>query len=520
MSLFGRLLGFKDPSPNVLRIAAVVLTIGSVWSIAFQISTTFWMIYIAEALGGGDILLGLGLVGILVMVRLAIQTLLDFPTGGIGDWLGQRWIVASALVCYSLSFWLTSTVTPTTPFPVFLLIYILMGLGASQESGAVEAWFDNNYRVAMPHDQDRKQFGVFSARRGMLFQLVSTIILIPGSFIALLYSRALIFQVQAVLFIGLAIMSLLFIRDLPGARQEPKKRPSLREYGGLLKDGLKFVGSSRFVTFTFIGQMFMWAVGITWWNILLFPFYFGYLLSDIAVATFRTTMFAPMVVAAERSGTWSKRFDPVKWIPRFNLIYFGSLGFFFGLVLITLVFPSYIAAAPFITLYLPFTAFPILTLPLSSVVPIFLIYILFVLTDALGRITEILNQRVMIDVFPNRIRNCMYSLRPTVAMLFALPVIFTISQLIPVFGFPLIFSICGFLALIGALLIRKGFSYPIPKDRTILEEISRDKEAVEATHQPHEDIPTTPPEPIEVPANGLEPTETPEEKIEETTGKP
>ncbi len=507
MSLFGRLLGFKDPSPNVIRIAAVVLTIGSVWSIAFQISTTFWMIYIAEALGGGNILLGLSLVGVLVMVRLAIQTLLDFPTGGIGDWLGQRWIVASALVCYSLSFWLTSTVTPTTPFHIFLLIYILMGLGASQESGAIESWFDNNYRIAMPQDKDRKQFGVFSARRGMTFQLVSTLILIPGSFIALLYSRALIFQVQSVLFIGLAIMALLLIKDLPGARQETKKRPSLREYGGLLKDGLKFVGSSRFVTFTFIGQMFMWAVGITWWNILLFPLYFGYLMSDIAVAAFRTSMFAPMVVAAERSGQWSKRFDPVKWIPRFSLIYFGSIGFFFGLVLITFAFPTYIAAAPFITVFLPFTAVPILTLPFSSVVPIFLIYVLFVVTDAIGRVSGILNQRVMIDVFPNRIRNCMYSLRPTIAMLFALPVIFLNSQLIPLFGFPLTFGICALIGLTGALLIRKGFSYPIPKDKTIIEEISREKEAAKATQQPHEDIPTTHPE-------------IPEEKLEETASKP
>ena len=499
MVRFSRLLGFKDPSPGAIRIASIMLLLGSTWSIAFQISTTFWMIHIATSLGGGNFLVGMGLVGVLVVIRIAVQTLLDYPTGGIGDWIGQRYIIASALLCYALAFFLTSISGVGTPFFIFVIIYVLMGLGASQESGAMGAWFDNNYRVVMPQDKDRKEYGVFWARAGMMFQLVSTLVLIPGSYLALILQRTWVFQIQAIFFIGLAIMSMILIRDLPGARKE-SEYSGFREYGRLLKDGIKFVGSSKFVTYTMLGEMLMWAIGITWWEILLFPLYFSYLLSDIGVSTFRTSMFAPMVVAAERSGVVAKRFDPKKWIPRLRFIQFGSFIFFLGLVAITAFFPpADPVTAAFITLFIPFTAIPYMTLPLLSILPIILIWVLFVGTDTIGRITDVLNGRVMLDVFPNRIRNCMYSLRPTIAMLLSVPLILLLSNLIPIARFPIVFAISAIVAGLGAVLIRKGFTYPIPRDESIEEQIGKpDDEIPLAPSEEADEIPT--PVPVEVPA--------------------
>ena len=266
--------------------------------------------------------------------------------------IGQRWILAGALVCYAFAFWLTSTATASTPFIIFVIIYALMGLGASQESGAMPAWFDNNYRVVMPQDKDRKQYGVFWSRAGMMFQLVSTLILIPGSILALIFNEAWVFQVQAIIFIALAVMMLVLVRDLPGARKKESEHGGFREYGRLLKDGIKFVGSSRFVTLTMMGEMLMWAIGIVWWEILLFPLYFGYLLSNVAVATFRTSMFAPMVIGQERSGVVSQRFEPKKWIPRLRFIQFGSIAFFMGLVAITSIFAPPAASAAFFSAFL------------------------------------------------------------------------------------------------------------------------------------------------------------------------
>lgn len=486
MSRFSRMLGFKDPSPNVMRLASTVLLLGSTWSIAFQISTTFWMISIATALGGGNYILGMGMVGFLVIVRIAVQTLLDYPTGGIGDWIGQRWIMAGALVCYGIAFWLTSMATIATPFIFFIIIYALMGLGASQESGAMAAWFDNNYRVAMPQDKDRKQYGVFWSRAGMVFQLISTLVLIPGSIIALMFGESWVFQVQAVIFIVLAVLALVLVRDLPGARKQESEHGGFRAYGRLLKDGIRFVGSSRFVTLTMMGEMLMWAIGIVWWEILLFPLYFGYLLSNVAVATFRTSMFAPMVIGQERSGVVSQRFEPKKWIPRLRFIQFGSIAFFMGLVAITSIFPPPAASAAFFTIFIPFTAAPFMTLPFLSVVPIILIWVLFVGTDTIGRIAGVLTGRVMVDVFPNRIRNCMYSLQPTIAMLLSIPFILLISQLLtflPILKFPIVFTIAALVAFTGAMLVRQGYKHPIPKDESIEEVIGKPTDELPAVSE-------------------------------------
>ncbi|MFX1563322.1 MAG: hypothetical protein ACFFDP_08440 [Promethearchaeota archaeon] len=466
MSMLAKLFGLEGASEAGLHLAKIMAILLPAFAASFQISTTFWMIFMAESLGGGNYLAGITMVGILVVVELAIQTALDYPTGAIGDWIGQRWVIASAMICYSAAFMLASQITYSTPFSVFLAIYALMGLGASQESGAFSAWFDNNYRIAMPHDTDRKQYGVFSGRLGMLFQVVSTLVLIPGSLLALLMQRTWVFQLQAYMMIFLAVIVLFVIRDLPGVRDVKEKRPTLREYGGLLKDGVLFTVSSPFVAFTFFGEVLMWATGTIWWNLLLFPLYFSYLLTDIAVSGFRTSVFLPQAVTLERSGIWSRRFDPVKWIHRFRLLQFCGFLFYLVIALSTLFFPPPVTVT-IITFYFPFTFIPIFQIPIESIIPIILIFIIFLITSLFESFSNILTQRVMIDVFPTRIRNSLYSFKPTVAMLFAIPLLIFFGWLLPLYGFPLTFGLCSLISLLGAILIRKGFSYPIPKAKDL-----------------------------------------------------
>ncbi|MFW9846729.1 MAG: MFS transporter [Candidatus Thorarchaeota archaeon] len=449
-----RLFGIKEPTENAAKLVKILAVLFPSFAVSFQISTTFYMIFIAETLGGGDYVTGLTYVGILVVISLLSQTVLDYPTGAIGDWIGQRYVIASALICYSIAFWVTSQVTATTPFPVFMAIYVLMGIGAAQESGAFQAWFDNNWKVAMPHDEDRKEYGVFWGRVGMVWQVSSTLVLIPGSWLALVFTRAWVFQLQAVFSFGLALAVLRLVHDLPGVRDESEERPSLREYGGILKEGVRFLGSSRFVTFVILGEVIMWSTGPVWWNLLLFPLYFTYLLTDVAVSSFRTIVFIPEAISQERSGIWSKRFEPKVWIPRFRFLQFSGFVFYVLLALVTAVFPSASDTSPVI---------PILDLPTDTLVPNALIFLIFIFTSMFGGFAQILTQRIMIDVIPSKIRNSMYSLQPTLIMLASAPLIALFGWLIPQYGFPLTFSICSLVTLIGALLVRKAFSYPIPK---------------------------------------------------------
>ncbi len=451
---FTRLFGIHEPTENAARLVKILAVLFPSFALSFQISTTFYMIFIAETLGGGDYLTGLTYVGVLVIISLLSQTILDYPTGAIGDWIGQRYVIASALLCYSVAFWITSQVSPTTPFPVFMAIYVLMGVGAAQESGAFQAWFDNNWKVSMPHDEDRKQYGVFWGRVGMVWQVSSTLVLIPGSWLALVFSRPWVFQLQAIFAFFLALAVLRLVHDLPGVRDESEGRPSLQEYGGLLKEGIRFLGSSRFVTFIILGEVVMWSTGPVWWNLLLFPLYFTFLLSDVAVSSFRTIIFLPQALSQERSGIWSRRFEPKVWIPRFRFLQFGGFFFYILLAVTAAMFPPASPLSPVI---------PILDFPVDSLIPTAIIFIIFVVTSAFGGFAQILSQRVMIDVIPSKIRNSMYSLQPTLIMLASAPLIALFGWLTPQYGFPLTFAICSIVTLTGALLVRKAFTYPIVK---------------------------------------------------------
>ena len=466
MSRMKSFLGLPDANEKVLRLAKIMTILGPLANFSFVLSSTFYVIFVAEALGGGSghYLQGMGLVGVLVVIQMVIQTLLDYPTGAIGDWIGQRWVIASAQLCFAISFIMLSFVTTSTPFLYLVLIYVIQGLGQSQASGAWGAWFDNNYRVAMPGDTDRKQYGMFWGRMGMMMQVIATASLIPGSILATIFSRPWVFQLQAVFGIVLTIASFKLVRDFPEVEAQREGRPDMGEYLGILKGGVRFLFKYPFVKYVVIGSMLAASSIMVWGNLILFPMYYMYLITDVAVASFRTLLFTPGIFAQERSGIWSRRFEPKKWIPRFRLI--QTCGFVFFWVFATIMFllpPADASSTSIFTLYWPFTNVELLTLPLANILPIALIFSTFVLTSFFGGFAEILTQRVLLDVIPNKIRNSMYSLAPTIATLFAIPQIAMFGWLLDIIGFPLTLASCGIISLAGVLLIVHGFRHELPK---------------------------------------------------------
>ncbi|MFW9788123.1 MAG: MFS transporter [Candidatus Thorarchaeota archaeon] len=463
MGRISSFFGFSEDNVRVLRIARTFLMLVPIVIATVMMSSTFYMIFIADALGGGPgrYLEGLGLVGVLVIIQLGVQTALDYPTGAVGDWIGQRWVIASAYMCYALAFYLTSLITPSTPFPYFVFVYVLVAVAASQESGAWGAWFDNNYRVAVPDDDDRKAYGVFLGRSGMLIQIFATIILIPGSILAVVYGRQWVFVLEAILCFFISFLILRLVVDFPEI-SETRQRPTMSEYTSLLRSGVSFLFSDPFVKWFIIGGTLVTSVIIVWGNLILFPFYFLYLITDVGVASFRTILFVPGVISEERSGVWSRRFDQKTWIPRFRLIQTCGFLFFMLLAVVMLVFPPVTEGAIMIEILLPFTDVVLLELPQRFIVPIILLLLTFVITGLMSRIANVLSQRLLLDVIPNRIRNSVYSLIPTVSMILALPQIAIIGFTIQYLGFPISLMICALISLIGVLMIQKGLSYPVP----------------------------------------------------------
>ncbi len=462
MSRLANFFGFTEPNDRIMRMARLMIVFFPIISVTVMLSTTFYVIFIAEALGSGDFMQGMGLVGVLVVIQLAVQTIFDYPTGGIGDWLGQRYIISSAFILYGVVFYMVSLVTSSTPFLFLVVIYALQGFASAQESGAFGAWFDNNYRAAMPEDTDRKQYGVFQGRIGMVFGIVATLSLIPGSILAMLFQRAWVFQLQAVLCVVVAIAVFKYVVDFPEVREAREKRPSTSEYLSILRSGVNFLFGDKFVKYLIIGGMLTISSIMVWGNLILFPFYFSYLITDVAVASYRTLLFLPGVAARERSGIWSKRFEPIKWIPRFRLLQTCGFLFFGILAAITYIFPPPLANAPTIDVLWPFTDLIIVSIPQQSIIPIVLAFITFAATSFFGGFAEILTQRMLLDVIPNRIRNSIYSLIPTVAIVFAIPQIALFGMLVPMYGFPLTLTGIAIVSLVGVLLIRHGLAQPKP----------------------------------------------------------
>jgi MFS family permease len=473
-----RVLGVEGAPSNAVKLAKTMALLMPSYAMAFSISTTFWLIFIAEQLGGGSYIAGLGLVGVLVVIQFALQTALDYPTGSLGDHIGQKFVIASALVCYALMFWLTSTVTPGSPFFIFVAIYALFGIARSQESGAWMAWFDSNFRAAHPDDENRKQYGVFQGKLGMLFGLANTIVLIPGGWLALTLGRQWVFQLQAVFCIVLALVVLRVLNDLPEVAEQRQQNRDDENYFALLKEGVMFLSSDRFVTFIILGQILIFAIANVYGSLILFPFYFVYLLTDVAVASFRTFMYIPQVPLQERSGIWSMKFNPKKWIPRFYLLQVGSTIPLLIMTGLLIFLPPPADASNLIQLFFPGSSFVLLELPAESIIPMIIIAALFIFGFLMGTLGGILSQRVMIDVIPNKIRNSVYSLQPTLILLVAMPLMIISGEMISQLGFPPVFIILSLLGILGFILVRKAFTYPIPKAKDLEQSLS-DQEDVD-----------------------------------------
>jgi MFS family permease len=157
----GSFLGFGNPYDVVLKFMLVFSIIGTSFTVISTLSTTFYVIFVAETIGQGSYVDGLAIVGTLIVVRMAVQLILDYPSGIVGDWIGQRYVLASSFFTYAISYYIVSLITYSTSLAYLLIVYAIMGFASSQNSGALSFWFDNNYQRLAPDDARKKRYGVF-----------------------------------------------------------------------------------------------------------------------------------------------------------------------------------------------------------------------------------------------------------------------------------------------------------------------------------------------------------------------
>ena len=467
MSRITSYFGLSDDKPEVVRLAAKFIILSTSMTAAISISTTFYLIFVAEALGNGSYIDGLALAGLLIVAQKVVQTLFDYPTGAIGDLVGQRWVLSSAFLTYSIAFYFVSVLSSSSHFSHFLLVYILMGFAASQESGAVDSWFDNNYSMAVPEDRNRAQYGVFIGKLAMLLRVSRALVIVPGAILAVLIARSFVFQIQSVICVFLAVSAFVLVRDLVDVGEKEESESAKQEYISLLRQSARHVISSPYLKYIILGNTLFLSIGFTWGELIMYPFLYEYMISDVAVASLMTIVIIIFAFFWERSGVWAKRFEPERWIPRFRFVQSAGAVFFLLFAILMSIFQPPPMDSELTNVVIPFTDVLILQMPVLSITPVLLIVVIWFSGGIFFTIAAILWMRVLIDAIPNRIRNGVYSLLPTLVVLAAIPQVAIFGLLISRVGIPVVLILSGLVSSVGALILRLGFTYPspLPEDR-------------------------------------------------------
>lgn len=419
-----QLFGISEMAPASHSTATRFLILQLTRVASIQIVSTFLVLFLLDEITFEEM-------GIIFAIQLLVVGFLDYPTGALGDTIGHRQVLFIAYICYAFSI---LVLLFANDFDEFLLWGVLAGIGFSQESGALESWFDNNYHATVGDaDPDRRVYGAFQGKTGAVLGFLSGSSFILGGIIATLSSRRMLFLFQLGMVCVVLLLILLLMTNVSSIA--PPQR-SFRAYWSQLAGGIRFAVSSRGIFFYLIGLSLIGAgAGAIWMNFLLFPYYDGYSGgSDDLTGLLRASIFLTgigwTVIAMKAS---KKVQDPRYWI----------------------VLTSFLAAPVFFFLtFLYYEAFP----PSNNLVLATYIgtFIVFQFLGFWMNLDQILRSRLHLEYVPDKYRNAVYSLIPTLIVLVGAPLIIIAGSIITNDGFSSgILFVVG-LCLLGAILSSYG----------------------------------------------------------------
>ena len=399
------------------------------------LSSTFLYLHVIDRLGYTAL-------GTIMAIMFLVSAGTDFPTGVLADWLGHKWVLSIAYVLFSISYVLIAF---ANGFSQFVIAFIILALANGQASGALQSWFDNNYkRVSEKEDPKREIYREFMGSGIKYFQISSSIFFVLGGLVATLLNsgRELVFGFQG---ICMLIMAGVFIQvlDSPEIIEEPKEAVG---YFALLFDGIKFAFSSKLMIFLVLSSVIMTTVGLVWYSLILFPIYFGYTGNDLGAGILRWVIWFGGAILAGKAGKFAKSKDEKTWLPLSNLL---SFLIFFGLTL-------------FVVMFIPIK-------DQVNVYGILFITVIFITASFYMTVSELLMQKFLLEVIPDDKRNSLYSLLPTLAMILGAPIIYLIGQSVDSLGFDFAIFLFVVLSMLGVLLQYISMSDYTPK--VVLEEI-------------------------------------------------
>ncbi|MFX0139399.1 MAG: MFS transporter, partial [Candidatus Hodarchaeota archaeon] len=295
-------------------------------SLIQNLASTFFILFVISKVGFAK-------AGVIMSIMLFFQLLIDYPSGSLGDWIGQRWVFALAYSLYGMAYYILFL---SQSFTDFVIVAIFFGFANAQASGTLSSWRDNNYQklVSKDLDPERKNFGFTLARIESLNMIILALTFIIGGIMATVISREIVFLLQSILSFFTISLILVLLQDIKIDHLDREEKKTKTEgYFYYLKGGIQFLLSSK-VTFLFlIGLSIYTVTWYIWGSLLLFPIYFGYSGSDGVTGILRTIIYVNgVLIRIYVVSSLSQRFS-VNKIPTLLL---GHLVLFFPGLLILL----------------------------------------------------------------------------------------------------------------------------------------------------------------------------------------
>lgn len=396
-------LEIVEMTPASQSLAMKYFWLASTQIAQFQIASTFLVLFLLEIISFTEL-------GILFAIQFILTALLDYPTGALGDAIGHKNVLILAYCFYAASILF---LIAGNSFIELIVFAVLTAIGRSQESGALQSWFDNNYRITTgDHDSDRKIYGAFFGKIQAFSGIISGTMFIAGGVIAVVFSRKALFITQLCLVL-MALGFIVFLINNVDGIEVPQR--TLKAYYDRLRGGLQFVASSRGVLLYFLSMSALFAAIGIWGSLMLLPFYESYAGSDEYTGLLRAIIYTAGIFWGLAGARISKQIQNIyRWL-------FLST-FYLIIVFFSIVFSFY-------ELFPPPNAFV-----LTSFVGVILLFGGLGLSLSLA-LQSILRRRLMLELVPDKYRNAVYSLMPTLMVLFSVPMVILGGFVITQFGF-------------------------------------------------------------------------------------
>jgi len=367
-------------------------------------------------------------VGAIWSVYFTTLAFLDYLSGALGDAIGYKRVLIGAYLSkiIAIPFLLFGTT-----FLWYLIFMILLAVGDSQESGALEAWFDNYYRPrAENEDPSRAIYTQFIARATPFYNLATISGFLVGGFIATEISRHAVFGIFAILL----IVELILIQRVLWETREKKSESHIPGYFRRIRDSLSIFINSRTIFFYFLGIAAIWAANESVWHTFMsVKIYLEYTGSDAGAGMIRSAVFASALLWQLLVIKFINRFKrPHLWVFLSTVV---SNSMFFAMILI-----YYQAVPPAV----------------ADIWPAIGVILLYQIPAAWESLQGTLQQRINLDLIPDEHRNSLYSLLPTLARLFGIPFVIATGYVTDIGGFIGSFYWLIAVSFVGSILLGIG----------------------------------------------------------------